>query len=102
MDSMDDTSTQRPMTQLDDFRNGLAQLNRSISDLRVLLAQATTTLQESTTRAVEDRLAVRLHDTRLSTLENFRSRIQGQLALLALVVGIFGTVGVMQLFGVHF
>lgn len=100
--SEDDDSTGRGMTQLDDLRNTLSQFNREISNLRVTLAEATTTLRESTARAIEDRLQAKLIDTRVGVLEGFKSRVQGQLAVLAFVVGVLGTVGTLWAAGVHF
>lgn len=89
----------RNMTQLDDLRNTIGLLNASITDLRVVMEGVKGTVKETTGRAVEDRTEVSKVEIRVGSLESFKSRIQGQVALLALIVGVLGTVVTARIMG---
>ena len=84
------------MTELSTETDKLAH---TVAELRLTVAELKITLAGMVTRDIEDRADASRVETRLSLIEVWRGRIQGQLAMLAFGVGILGTVVVARIMG---
>jgi hypothetical protein len=65
----------------------IEHLDAAVGDLKLTVTELRVTLASMVIRDVEDRGASAKIDSRVSSLEVWRGRIQGQIALLALTVG---------------
>lgn len=74
-----------------ELRSSIGRLDSAIGDLKIAVAELKVTVQNISDRDREDRLAMqattRDHEERISGLERWRSRVNGQLALLGVLAG---------------
>ena len=72
----------------DDLRAAVASLTLATGALQVAVAELKTTLNWYVLRDREDRTAAANLDSRVSVLEKWRARIQGQIALAYFLIGL--------------
>ena len=72
----------------DDLRAAVASLTLATGALQVAVAELKTTLNWYVIRDREDRAAAANLDSRVSVLEKWKARIQGQIALAYFLIGI--------------
>lgn len=72
----------------EDLRSAVASLTVATGDLKVTVGKLETTLNFYVLRDTEDRGAFAKLDSRVSTLEKWRARIQGQIALALVILGL--------------
>lgn len=77
-------------TESEDLKVAVASLNLVIGGLQVAVAELKTTLSYYILRDREDRTAAANLDSRVSNLEKWKARIQGQIALAFVLIGIVG------------
>lgn len=72
----------------EDLRTAVAGLVGATGDLKVTVGKLETTLNFYVLRDTEDRGAFAKLDSRVSILEKWRARIQGQIALALVILGL--------------
>jgi len=77
----------------------LSQLNHAVNDLKLAVTELRITFAGMTIRDVEDRGASTKLDGRISVVELWKSRIQGQIALLGIAVGALAAVVAARIAG---
>lgn len=73
--------------ELSELRASIAKLDSAVGDLKIAAAELRTAAHESAVRSHEDRVAAAQLHERVSALERWKARIQGQIALLAFFTG---------------
>lgn len=79
-------------TESDDLRQTVASLNLTVGDLRVAVAELKTTLNGYAERDREERAAAAKIEERVGSLEKWRARVQGQIALAFFLIGCLATI----------
>ena len=70
-----------------DLRLAVADLRNGIGDLKVTVAELKITVANIGQRDAEDRISAGIMNTRMNSLERWRSWIQGQMALVSFIAG---------------
>jgi hypothetical protein len=76
-------------------------LREVITELRVASAELKVHVAGMGVRDIEDRGAMLKFDARISALERWKSRVQGQIALAYLLIGVVGTVLAGRVLNIH-
>ena len=73
--------------EIAELRQAATLLGSVVTDLRVAVEVLKATVATAADRDREDRLQVATHETRISILERWRSRVNGQLNLISFLAG---------------
>lgn len=73
-----------------DLRETISRLNLTVGDLKVTLGELKITVANLAIRDTEDRSVITSIISDVTILKIWKGRIQGQIAILSLVVGLIG------------